>query len=62
MTWEEARLTCQNERGDLVAVEKPEINEWIAKSQERQLWIGASDKVISCMKKKTQISKKDNDV
>ena len=44
--WDRARLVCQKERGDLVTIDKPEINEWIANDGKPQLWIGASDQVI----------------
>jgi len=45
--WADARRTCQLEGGELVIVDFPIINEWLAKQDMKygQLWIGATDMV-----------------
>ena len=47
-SWEEARKICQSEGGDLVTIDEPEINSWIAREGQMSLgplWIGATDVV-----------------
>lgn len=41
-SWSEARKTCQAEGGDLVTVDDPLVNAWLA-DQKEVLWIGATD-------------------
>ena len=45
--WADARKTCQLEGGELVIVDYPIINEWLAKQDMKlgRLWIGATDMV-----------------
>ena len=45
--WADARRTCQLEGGELVIVDYPIINEWLAKQDMKlgRLWIGATDMV-----------------
>ena len=55
--WADARRTCQLEGGELVIVDFPIINEWLAKQDMKygQLWIGATDmvrKLAICLLKK----------
>ena len=47
MSWEDAQTTCQSEGGNLVIVDHPLVNEWLAKQDMNLgvLWIGASDQV-----------------
>ena len=51
MNWKDAQTTCQSEGGDLVRVDKPEINSWLVGYMQEQwlvgqeLWIGATDAV-----------------
>ena len=44
--WGEARKTCQLDGGDLVIVDHPLINDWLAQ-QGQEMWLGATDKVKS---------------
>ena len=46
-SWADARKTCQSEGGDLVIVDHPPVNEWLAKQDMKLgvLWIGATDLV-----------------
>ena len=46
--WHEARKMCQSEGGDLVIVDHPLINDWLAKQDMKlgRLWIGATDEVL----------------
>ena len=39
--WQDAKQTCQEEGGNLVTVDTPEINN-ILKSKKELIWIGAS--------------------
>jgi len=41
-SWQDAQQTCQNEGGNLITVDTPEINN-ILKSKKELIWIGASD-------------------
>ena len=55
--WADARRTCQLEGGELVIVDFPIINDWLAKQDMKygQLWIGATDmvrKLAICLLKK----------
>ena len=45
--WADARKTCQLEGGELVIVDYPIINEWLAKQDMKlgRLWKGATDMV-----------------
>ena len=44
LNWKDAQTTCQSEGGDLVRVDKPEINSWLV-GYRQELWIGATDAV-----------------
>ena len=45
--WQEARKACQAEGGDLVVVDNPAVNQWLAKVDAKLgvIWIGATDEV-----------------
>ena len=38
--------TCQNEGAELIKVDQPMVNDWLAKQDAGPVWIGATDKVI----------------
>lgn len=42
--WADAAATCHQEGGELVVVDHPSVNEWLAKQAPDNMWIGATDK------------------
>ena len=61
MPWEFAHDICQTEGGNLAKVDKPDFHDWL-KTEEQELWIGATKEVYyrvyraNCDKTKRQNS------
>ena len=56
-TWLEARKACQMDGGDLIVVDTPLVNDWLASMNKTmgRLWVGATDEVRMITGKQGQV-------
>lgn len=47
-SWQEAATACNKEGGELVVVDHPSVNAWLARQGTKNMWIGATDWVRTC--------------